>query len=176
MINVLHFRVHDNKMFMQNHFKAQRLIPHPASLARLASGYIYALLSGKRSSSFGWSRQMEGFMPYSKHFFFLLFFCLTKCTSHYFSFSLSRVLPSSNSDSHHWNSVSRRFFSLSLSLFLWDGIFNRKSNPTLPLVLNAWYVCRRGEARGWFPAEADKQQIGGHVNRNSEILCRRAYF
>lgn len=117
MINVLHFRVHDNKTFMQNHFKAQRLIPQPASLARLASGYIYALLSGKRSSSFGWSRQMEGFIPYSKHFFFLLFFCLTKCTSHYFSFSLSRVLPSSNSDSHHWNSVSRRsFLSLPLSL------------------------------------------------------------
>lgn len=120
MINVLHFRVHDNKTFMQNHFKAQRLIPQPASLARLASGYIYALLSGKRSSSFGWSRQMEGFIPYSKHFFFLLFFCLTKCTSHYFSFSLSRVLPSSNSDSHHWNSVSRRSF-LSLSLFLSMG-------------------------------------------------------
>lgn len=33
MINVLHFRVHDNKTFMQNHFKAQRLIPQPASLA-----------------------------------------------------------------------------------------------------------------------------------------------
>lgn len=78
MINVLHFRVHDNKMFMQNHFKAQRLIPHPASLARLASGYIYALLSGKRSSSFGWSRQMEGFIPYSKHFFFSSFLLLNQ--------------------------------------------------------------------------------------------------
>lgn len=171
MINVLHFRVHDNKMFMQNHFKAQRLIPQPASLAT-------SMLScqGREVQVLGGADRWRDSYHTVNIFFFLLFFCLTKCTSHYFSFSLSRVLPSSNSYSHHWNSVSRRFFSLSLSLFLWDGIFNRKSNPTLPLVLNAWYVCRRGEARGWFPAEADKQQIGGHVNRNSEILCRRAYF
>lgn len=115
MINVLHFRVHDNKTFMQNHFKAQRLIPQPASLAT-------SMLScqGREVQVLGGADRWRDSYHTVNIFFFLLFFCLTKCTSHYFSFSLSRVLPSSNSDSHHWNSVSRRSF-LSLSLFLSMG-------------------------------------------------------
>lgn len=129
MINVLHFRVHDNKTFMQNHYKAQRLIPQPASLARLASGYIYALLSGKRSSSFGWSRQMEGFIPYSKHFFFSSFLLLNQMHK-----SLFFLFPQQSASILKLRLTPLKFsfqtlFSLSLSLSFY-GMVSSIGNPT----------------------------------------------
>lgn len=129
MINVLHFRVHDNKTFMQNHFKAQRLIPQPASLARLASGYIYALLSGKRSSSFGWSRQMEGFIPYSKHFFFSSFLLLNQMHK-----SLFFLFPQQSASILKLRLTPLKFsfqtlFSLSPSLSFY-GMVSSIGNPT----------------------------------------------
>ena len=100
---------------------------------------------------------MEGFIPYSKHSppSFLLLNQVHKSLFSLFCMRSASILkliltPLKFSFQTLFLSLSLSL-SLTLSVFLWDGIFSRKSNPTLPLVLNARYVRRRGEARGWFP-------------------------
>lgn len=85
--------------------------------------YERLCLLRKKSSSLGWSRQMDEFSAYSKHLFLL-----TKCRPHYFPpaerFFIFKL-------SHHQNSPVQISF--------------------LTTIPTGWYSCPFGRARGLFP-------------------------